>query len=594
MSVSRASRSIGRRGLAAGTALALAGAAALAGQPTAMSAPTVGGSGCPVAFPVEELAQGQEVTGLTVSRGTVPETFGGTVLGTMDDGIAPGVDMILVDLSSPEIDRVGGIWSGMSGSPVYGEDGRLVGAVAYGLTWGSSPVAGVTPAAEMHRLLAADDEVEATSGRVRLTPRLTRAAVDAGATRRQAEAGLQRLAVPVAVSGVSGPERVDEVAGRLGIEGARLHATGAASGEPGDVASIVPGGNIGASWAYGDFSAVATGTVTAVCGGQVLAFGHPMSFGGPATMTMHSAHAVHVQADSTAAAFKIANPTGAVGTVDQDRLAGLKGFLGQTPRVTLITTSVASADTGLARTGETRVSVPAFLADASAMALMANQDRVFDRIGAGSAALSFSVSGVDADGAPFVLERANRFVSPWDLSFETVAEVGSAVAAVSTSRFGDVDVDEVRVTAELGDDVRRTRLASVAIRRQGAWVPLEKREVIRVRAGRRIRLQVSLRTAAGETVTRRLVVPVPRRAAWTPRGELRLVGGQRLRWASEEKRPASFAELVGAIAEAPRNDELHARLTMFGETDRGVQVQRSTLLDEVVAGKRIHRVRVSD
>src|SRR4051794_41958961 len=44
----------------------------------------------------------------------------------------------------------------MSGTPVYAQDGRLIGAVSYGLALGPSPVAGVTPAADMQQLL--DDE----------------------------------------------------------------------------------------------------------------------------------------------------------------------------------------------------------------------------------------------------------------------------------------------------------------------------------------------------------------------------------------------------------------------------------------------------
>ncbi len=60
--------------------------------------------------------------------------------------------MIVVRTSSDAITTAGGIWFGMSGSPVYDADGHLVGAVAYGLA-GASPIAGITPAAEMRKLL---------------------------------------------------------------------------------------------------------------------------------------------------------------------------------------------------------------------------------------------------------------------------------------------------------------------------------------------------------------------------------------------------------------------------------------------------------
>src|SRR5688572_12561982 len=125
----------------------LAVATPLVGPAPAHSVPA--DPACPDAFPVADLAKGQPVDGLTVSSGNVPDVFAGEVLGVVDDGIAPDLDMIAVRLTSTEIDRVGGIWAGMSGSPVYAADGRLIGAVAYGLAFGPSPVAGVTPAEEM-------------------------------------------------------------------------------------------------------------------------------------------------------------------------------------------------------------------------------------------------------------------------------------------------------------------------------------------------------------------------------------------------------------------------------------------------------------
>jgi hypothetical protein len=39
-----------------------------------------------------------------VAKGNTPETFTGDVLGVIDDGIAPDLDIVMVRLSSPEID----------------------------------------------------------------------------------------------------------------------------------------------------------------------------------------------------------------------------------------------------------------------------------------------------------------------------------------------------------------------------------------------------------------------------------------------------------------------------------------------------------
>ena len=100
---------------------------------------------CTAPYPISALTVDQDVTGLTVTQGVTPTPFTGKVLGVLKDGVLPGIDMVMARLDSPTIQQVGGIWQGMSGSPVYGVDGRLIGAVAYGFSFGASPVAGITP-----------------------------------------------------------------------------------------------------------------------------------------------------------------------------------------------------------------------------------------------------------------------------------------------------------------------------------------------------------------------------------------------------------------------------------------------------------------
>src|SRR5262245_40862802 len=115
------------------TALTLGPVAPVDAAPTAPDtpgAPLQAADGCPAAFPVTDLTVGQTGEGLTVETGTTPDPFTVTILGVLDDGIAPGVDMILAETASPALERAGGVWAGMSGSPVYAEDGRLIGAVA--------------------------------------------------------------------------------------------------------------------------------------------------------------------------------------------------------------------------------------------------------------------------------------------------------------------------------------------------------------------------------------------------------------------------------------------------------------------------------
>src|SRR5215212_12096024 len=101
------SRSTARARLAVSAAvtagLCLTGTAGLA---TASQA--VPGS-CDTAYPVDDLTEGQSVTGLTVIHGTSPTGFSGSIIGVLSDGIEPGVDMVMAKLSSTEI-QDSGIW----------------------------------------------------------------------------------------------------------------------------------------------------------------------------------------------------------------------------------------------------------------------------------------------------------------------------------------------------------------------------------------------------------------------------------------------------------------------------------------------------
>ena len=110
-------------GLLATSAMAVSGLAATGGP--AQSADPAGD--CTAAYPLANVAADQTVHGLTVEKGVSPDAFTGTVLGVLDNGIAPGVPMIIMDLDSPAIEKAKGIWQGMSGSPVYSDaDNRLI------------------------------------------------------------------------------------------------------------------------------------------------------------------------------------------------------------------------------------------------------------------------------------------------------------------------------------------------------------------------------------------------------------------------------------------------------------------------------------
>ncbi len=161
----------------------------------------------------------------------------------------------------------------MSGSPVYALDGRLIGSVSYGLA-ASSPIAGITPAEDMKKLLstpaAAKTKIKvnaATAQRIARTGKVDAAVADDGFT---------QLKVPVSVSGVAKNnakflKNLKKTAGiRVQTNGSRIKATASSAAE------ITAGSNFAAALSYGDISISGVGTTTFVCNGEAVAFGHPL------------------------------------------------------------------------------------------------------------------------------------------------------------------------------------------------------------------------------------------------------------------------------------------------------------------------------
>lgn len=558
----------------------------LGGTPSATSAPS---GDCPLPYPVAEVTKGQQVTGLTVTSGTEPTGFTGEVIGVVRDGIAPGLDMVLARFTSPEIDRVGGIWQGMSGSPVYAADGRLIGAVSYGLGAGASPVAGITPAAEMYRMLSESAAPTSTGATTRtegrqdiMLPRaLARGLAGSGVlTRREATAGLTRLPTPMGVSGMATARRLGQLQNALGLSGVQVHRSGAVTAAS-DELPIVVGGNLAASLSYGDVSTVNVGTVTAICGEEVLAFGHAMNFTGPTRMSMHGAEAVYIQEDPLGLPFKQANAGAPVGSVTQDRLAGLFGIKSPSaaPETTAIT-SYVEVPGEWSRTGTTYVSAPDSVPEVASFHLLADQDRVFDGTGKGTAELGWTISGRRADGRPFTLTHGDRYASETDVSYETGFDLFDQLAQIHFNDVEEVTIEEVSTTSTMSRDYVASTISKVQIKTGRRWQPLRTDRVLYLRANRTVRLRVLLTSARLPDSWVRVDVPVPARIG-RKSGYLEVLGGNSYFPGGEGGQPpgdgtefdeggyvaatapASFEALLRGLRQSPRNDQVLANLSLY-------------------------------
>jgi hypothetical protein len=568
-------RSARSRGVAAIVAsLALLGSgAAITGTP-AQSVPPA--EDCAEALPVADVTKGMAVDGLTVTEGTEPESFSGEVLGVLSDGIAPGVDMILADMTSTEIDRVG-IWQGMSGSPVYDADGNLLGAVAYGMSWGPSSVAGITPYEQMDDYLPAEaaPEVRVPAGVARTIAART------DVTARQASEGLERLRVPLTINGIS-QQRLNKV--RDAERGDYLHGrgragtlVGAAAGAAADPSSIKDGGNLGAALSYGTITAGGVGTVTDRCGDQVVGFGHPMMFSGPTSLGLMPADALYIQEDSLGAGYKVANLASPAGTITQDRLTGITGAVGEPPSEVDIESNVTYGSR--ARDGLSHSLSQDWNADVTLMQVLSLHDVTIDAIQPGSETAGVTITGTSA-GEEFTLASEDRYVSDFDIAFEGLWSLADLVYIVSG--LDDVQITSISTDAEVTDSTDTLRIGKVQQRRGGKWTTVNRRNPARTSGGGLLVLRVELKGPDGAQWLAQQV-RVPAKAKRT--GRLQVVGGS-WTWNDALFGADSVEQVQKALAGDVRNDEVQTRLDFWAGRDNVSKRVTSEPQDLVVRGHR--------
>jgi hypothetical protein len=303
--------------------------------------------------------------GLTVFEGTKIEKFRFEVVGIVRSW-APKGRVILVRLEHPRLEKTGVI-AGMSGSPLY-LDGRLLGAVAYGFPFTQVPLAGVTPASEM--LVVADiareaderdnrakwrasltDELESLGSggddlyrnahrvrekilRLLLTvPGWGEESGDGnsyfdGRLSREVSFGGRTMAmvqspIPLSIGGV-GMGNYERIAPLMRLRGFELVQAGSTEASwPADV-GLKAGMPIGVSLLSGDIDVAAMGTLTFIDDGRIVAFGHGMQGLGRTCLPLAIGN-VQAVVPSTFASFRLTTTGEVVGSLVQDRQAGVVG-----------------------------------------------------------------------------------------------------------------------------------------------------------------------------------------------------------------------------------------------------------------------------
>lgn len=575
----------------AGAAVAVSGALLAGGlsAPAATAQAPAAATDCPTAMPVDDVVAGMTGTGYTVARGRTPEPFSVEVLGVMRDAILPGRDLIVVETQSPTIDAVGGIWAGMSGSPVYVGD-ELLGAVAWGFSWGPSKIAGITPAEDMHDLFSYPSGAAAGPQRVQLSGSTARAVERSTGTEAE-NADMIRLRVPLAISGASrGLGMIREAVKREGLA-LVPHVASTTSAAPGLDDPLNAGDNFAAALSYGDVTAAGVGTTTMVCDGKAVAFGHPFFFDGATTLGANQAEALAV-IDDEFGPYKLANVAELKGTVDQDRFAGIRADVGSAPETVPVTSTTNALSTGRSQDGRTDVVMQDIVPSLTFVHAYTNIDSAFDEIGEGSATITWRVTGTTASGQAWGLDRTNMYTSRYDISFASLFELLRQMYILRYNNFEDIEFGGVDLDITVDDEIKQYKVVNLLVSKTGvAYRDLRR---IRVDGGERLYLRAILQPYDGSAERKvDMMVRVPRDVRRDGVLWVRSAGDSfntfcfyRPRRCTDELGGAieDFGDLVQAMENAPTNNQIEAKLYM----GRRWQVKDSDLdtLDQVVAGRK--------
>jgi len=537
---------------------------------------------CASALPLSAVSKGQLGTGWTVVDGTDPQSFDAEVLGVAKDLIAPGRDVIIVKISGPTVDAGGGVWAGMSGSPVY-IGGDLAGALAYGFSFGATDIAGLTPAEDMLQVNSLRP-LPKIPARIHLPRSVVRmVAANINAPLPAVGGSLVRLKLPATISGVA-PEhygRVKKLLKRYKPSLQFVPGAAASFGLGGTVDDLVPGGNFSAALSYGDITVAGVGTTTYVCDGQALAFGHPMTFGGRTQLGAGSADSLTIVPDPLGP-YKLANVGSPVGTLDQDRLAGIRAVDGEPPSVPVMT-AMTSLDSGRSHVGETDVVLADALPDLAFTHVFSNIDSVFDKIGSGSASYAWTIDGTHEDGTPWELHRANMYVSDFDLSFDSAFELYDELIRIAQYPNEKIDFTSVQATVDLDETVRDYKLEDVLYCRHGSCDDVKS---IRAHPGDTLKFRVTLKpsdSSPEQIVNLQLKIPPSARSGAT----VTMGGGTGCIFIFGEcgydvQEPETFDKLISKLKNQKPNNVLAAQL-FTGRTAR-VRDHVDTLFDQVVSG----------
>ena len=413
-------------------------------------------------YPLRDIRAGQHAIGKTVFQGNKIEEFQVDILGVLEN-VGPRQSIILARLSGGPLAETG-VMQGMSGSPVY-IDGRLVGAVALAFNFSKEPIAGIRPIEEM---LAVGEPAQPAVRKV--------ASNNVGASKLDSFASkLIDIATPVSFSGFTAGT-LDQFAPqlkKLGLEPRQgVSSGGKLPSKLGAPASLRPGDMIAVELLSGDMSIGAEGTVTAVDGKSIYAFGHQFMSVGNTELPFARAEVLTLLPNLNSS-FKISSPMEWMGAITQDRSTSIYGELGR--KADTIPVSITVKDGRRAplvyhmQMIQDRVLSP-YIVQTAVYSAMDATERT---LGLASYSLRGGVEFVN--GAP-ALKLDNTYAGDFNVPLQASTGVASPVASILGAGFDALKIKSINLEIEASERKRFLQVDQITASPKqvhpGGWVEL--------------------------------------------------------------------------------------------------------------------------
>ena len=409
----------------------------------------------------------------TVMQGTTISTIPVTVVDVASAQSAgldgSGADSYIVFVATgPVIARLGAIAEGMSGSPIYvpdaGQD-KLVGALSYGDYFSTDGSGLATPIESMMGLESAYPLFSPLSASTVALKSPVTVTLHAGAAKRLGERTFMGKPLDAVEIGGLPSTAPGVVAARKAMQARGVDllvgSSGSGSGASSNVATLEAGASVAALAARGDVWWGGVGTVTYATTSTVVAFGHPLFWGGRSDLYMTNAW-IDYTVPNAYVPYKMGAPTAVRGTVEQDRGVGILGAIGPAPHESTITASATDMDSSRTASSATYMPTPVLSSDDQEyfeipyLATYAAGFNVEDRKNVTGSALTTTTVVVRDGARTFTVVRRDV----WD----TGAEDASYGDDLPTQLPGDVDMIVGDLQTLSDDGVAHPQILSVDLK----------------------------------------------------------------------------------------------------------------------------------